>query len=100
MIQHIVIWKLLDEAEGNSAEANFLLMKEKLGSLIGKIPEIRSLSVVKNENPDTRNADAALITTFDSLQDLQVYVVHPEHVKVASFVGRVTSGRSAIDFTL
>jgi hypothetical protein len=100
MIQHIVVWKLLEEANGNRKEENMSQMREMLIALPKYIPQIRSLSVVQNVNMTERNADLALITTFDQLSDLDIYSSHPEHVKVAQFVGSIVSARSAIDYEI
>ena len=100
MIQHIVVWKLLDEAGGKGKDENMSNMREMLMALPEYIPQIRSLSVVKNVNITDRNADLALITTFDQLSDLDIYTNHPEHMKVAQFVGSIVSARTAIDYEI
>jgi len=101
MIQHIVMWKLLDEAKGRGKAENFALIRDGLSALPAIIPEIRSLSVLMNANPDDqRNMDAVLVTTFDSLADLDIYANHPEHLKVGAFIGSVVSARSAIDYLI
>lgn len=38
MIKHIVMWRLLTEAQGNSKSANGELMKDKLEALEDRIP--------------------------------------------------------------
>lgn len=98
MIQHVILWKLLEGANGKSKEENFERIREELSTLPALIPQIRSLTVVKNENPTDKNMDVALITSFDNLEDLDAYVIHPEHVKVGRFIGTVVCARSAIDY--
>jgi len=100
MIQHIVLWKLMDEANGKNKDENFELIREKLSALPALIPQIRSLSVVKNNNPADKNMDVALITSFDSLEDLNIYVTHPDHVKAGGFIVMVVNARSAIDYQI
>ena len=100
MIQHVVLWKLLETANDKNKEENFELIREALASLPALIPQIRSLTVVKNENPTDKNMDVALITSFDNLEDLDAYVIHPEHVKVGRFIGTVVCARSAIDYRI
>ena len=100
MIQHVVLWKLKEGANGKSNQENFEQMREMLSALPPLIPQLRSLSVVQNENPTDKNMDVALITSFDSLEDLNTYVIHPEHVKVGRFVSTVVSTRSAIDYQI
>ena len=98
MIQHVVLWKLADDAQGRSKDEIITQMRVQLSLLPALIPEIRSLSVVRNENPTDKNMDVALITSFDSLEDLSVYVTHPEHVKVGEFIASVVCARSAVDY--
>lgn len=100
MIQHIVLWKLLEGANDKSKEENFELIREALSALPALIPQIRSLTVVKNENPTEKNMDVALITSFDNMEDLDIYVIHPEHVNVGRFIGTVVCARSAIDYRI
>lgn len=99
MIKHLVLFKLADEAEGNTKEKNALVIKEKLEALKGVIPAIRKIEVLINHadaSPD--NYDIVLDSEFDSLEDLQTYVVHPEHVKVGGFISKVRTDRAAIDY--
>lgn len=98
MITHIVMWKLLEEAQGNGKEENFGIIREKLESLLPIIPELKSIHVFRNVNPTDKNADVVLVTTFDNLEDLGVYAAHPDHVKAGQFIASVTSARYAIDY--
>ena len=41
-----------------------------------------------------------LLTEFDTLETLKIYAEHPEHVKVASFVRKVTESRVVLDCEL
>ena len=100
MIQHVVLWKLPEEANGNSREKNFDLIREALTALPPLISQIRSLSVVRNENLASKNMDVALIVSFDSLEDLAAYTIHPEHVKVGHLVRSIVSERAAIDYQI
>lgn len=100
MIQHVVLWKLFEEANGKDKDENFELIRDGLNELPALIPQIKSLSVVRNINPTDKNLDVALISTFDSLDDLQAYVIHPEHVKFGRFVATVVSLRASIDYEI
>ena len=39
-----------------------------------------------------------LMAAFDSPEDLQNYIVHPDHKKVSSYVAKVASARGAVDY--
>ena len=63
-----------------------------------KIKEIRSISVWLNaREAKATNYDIMLDTTFDSLDALERYRVHPDHVNVLEYVNSIKLQRVAID---
>lgn len=94
MIRHLVMWKLKD----NNKADNLQEMKKQLLSLKDKIDIIRSIEVGIDINRSDVAYDIALVTTFDSKEDLQTYQKHPDHVKVAEFVGQVRDKRAVVDY--
>ncbi len=101
MLKHIVMWKLKDEAMGNSKCKNAKLMKEKLLSLKVKIHEIKSMEVgIKAEEAGNNGYDIILITEFNNFDDLNTYRIHPEHKKVVGFINEITTERAAIDYII
>ena len=99
MIKHVVLFKLAAFAEGNSKQENAIYLKEKLENLESLIPELSKIEVVLNiPGVSDQNFDLMLIAEFENLQDLDVYINHPEHVKVGSFLSKVRIDRAAIDF--
>ena len=98
MIKHIVMWRLKDFAEGASRVENAKKLKETLEGLKDKISEIREIEVGINFNPSDAAPDVVLYSTFDSAEDLNAYQKHPEHVKVAEFVGKIRSDRNVVDY--
>lgn len=99
MIKHIVTWKLKDFAEGADKRANARIMKQKLEALKNIIPEIKMLEVgIKGEKAPATNFDFILITGFADWESLETYRVHPDHRKIAEFIGKITEDRAAIDF--
>ena len=99
MIKHIVLFSLADVAESKTKAENALIIKEKLEALPLSIPEIRKMTIfINSENAPAGNYDIMLDSEFDSMDDLHTYAVHPEHVKVAAFVGKVRTARAAINY--
>ena len=97
MINHIVLWNFKPElSEADKKEAGETLKKE-LCSLKDKIDGILAIDVVINEL-ETSNREIALISSFESVEALNAYVVHPEHVKVGGFVKSVTCDRACLDY--
>ena len=90
MIKHIVMWKFKPGTEAEQTE--FL---NALQNLCGVIPQIRAQEVGRNVAPG--NYDAVLISTFDSLEDLEAYKTDPRHVKVSSLCKAIRTDRVAVD---
>jgi hypothetical protein len=94
MITHIVFFKLNDPTAGNVAEAKAMLL-----SMAGKIPWLRYLEVGADVVRAERSYDLALVTKFDSLEDLQAYQVHPYHAgEVVPYVKSVSKSVIAVDY--
>ncbi|MBE6774810.1 MAG: Dabb family protein [Ruminococcaceae bacterium] len=98
MIRHIVMWKFKDFAEGLSREENLLKVKTMLEALPGKIDFIREMQVQINVNPKDGMYDAVLLSTFDTLDDVARYRVHPEHIKISSYVALIRENRASVDY--
>lgn len=93
MITHIVFFKLKDRSRENVEKA-----KQVLLSLEGKIPVLRHIEVGVDVLHSERSYDLALVTKFDSLEDLQAYQVHPEHVKVGEYIATVREAAASVDY--
>ncbi len=93
MIKHVVMWKF---REGTEKEMNEFLTG--LRGLYGVIPQIRSQEV--GVNCLAGNYDAVLISTFDTLADLEAYKTDPRHVAVAALCKDIRTDRVAVDFEL
>jgi hypothetical protein len=98
MLRHIVMWQFKDEAEGKTKMENCLYIKALLEALPSRIPYIRRLEVGVNECSSSMSSDMVLLTEFDSQEDLDLYAVNPEHVKVSEYVSKVRSGRTVVDY--
>lgn len=97
MIRHIVMWKFKESAEGNTKEENIRIVSESLFSLVGVIDEIKKMEIGVDLMHTAASMDLALVTEFETLDTLHTYAVHPEHVKVADFVRKVTETRVVLD---
>ena len=98
MIKHIVVWRFKDEALGASKAENIARAKEAIESLRESVPQVRYLEVGVDVGADKDPCDLAIYSEFDSVEDLQAYQVHPEHVKVASLIGEMRETRAVIDY--
>lgn len=94
MITHIVFFKLSEP----TAEA-IVQVRGKLLSMDGKIDLLRHLEAGVDVIRSERSYDVALVTKFDSLQDLQAYQVHPYHAgEVVPLMKSLCSSIVAVDY--
>lgn len=94
MITHIVLFKL---AEPTTEGIN--IVKEKLLSMQGKIPVLRHLEAGNDIVRSPRSYDVALITRFDSMEDLDSYQIHPYHAnEVVPVMKSLCSSIIAVDY--
>jgi Stress responsive A/B Barrel Domain len=99
MIKHIVFFGLADSAEGKSKAELATFIKFELENLIHLIPEIKKIEVGINcPNAPKTNYDLALYSEFETMEALDIYQEHPEHKRVAAFIGKVRTTRAAVDY--
>ena len=98
MVKHVILWTLKDELSAEEKVAIKQEIKEGLEGLKGKVPGIVDIKVNIN-GLESSNADLMLDSTFESVEALKGYSVHPEHVAVAdSKVRPYTKIRSCLDY--
>ena len=98
MIQHIVLFKLNEfENEDHKAVVRNKITHALL-ALKDKIEVLKFIQVGQNFELMTPAYDIGLISHFETLSDLEIYRVHPEHLKVVELIKSTTSGRAVIDF--
>lgn len=98
MIKHIVTWKLKEEAEGNTKAENAKKIKESLEALKDKIDVLKAIEVGINFNDSSQAYDVVLYSEFDSVEDLNTYQNHPDHVKAGIFIKAVVTDRIVVDY--
>ena len=93
MIKHIVLWTFKENFKDKIDTAEKMLV-----SLNGKVPQLLSIEVGKNVFSGGTNYQLGIVTTFNSVEDLEAYRIHPEHMKVADFLAEIVENRANIDF--
>ncbi len=97
MINHVVLFKLRDFSEEEKMEV-IAELKSKLLALKTKIAEVKYIEVGENYELAAGSYDLALISHFESLEDLDKYRTHPEHLKVVERIGQTTVARAVVDY--
>ena len=90
MVRHIVMWKF---RPGTEAEQQRFL--DGLRALQGVIPEMLKSEVVVAAGGDY---DAAVVSEFNSMEDLERYRVDPRHVAVANICKAIRTDRASLDY--
>ncbi len=93
MIKHIVFFKLNDNSQLNKEK-----VKTKLLSMDGEIDVLRAIEVGINFSEEERAYDIALITEFDSKEDLAIYASHPFHQNIISYMKCNAKSSKVVDF--
>ena len=97
MINHVVLFKLKDFSADKKKEV-LAELKLLLESLKDKISEVKFIEVGLNYEVDSKSHDICLLSHFESVEDLDKYRVHPEHLKVVARIGETTISRAAVDY--
>lgn len=100
MIKHIVIWKLKEQAHGNTREENARLIKSKIEGLVGIIPGIIRMEVGIDFSCTDMSGDIVLYSEFESREALDAYQVHPEHKKIMPFILEARDERRIVDYEI
>jgi stress responsive alpha/beta barrel protein len=94
MVTHIVFFKLTEPTRETITKTRDILM-----SMAGKIDQLRHLEVGVDVIRSERSYDLALVTRFESLDDLQAYQVHPYHAgEMIPHMKSVCSAIVAVDY--
>lgn len=91
MLTHVVLFKMKDKKYIDETKERLLALKDKISYL--KFIEVGS-DILKTD----RSYDIALITKFDSLEDMKAYQVHPEHVKFVEYWNEIKESTIAVDY--
>ena len=98
MIVHIVMWRLLGEAAGNTKAVNAQLAKQKLEALNGIIPGLIKLEVGIDFSRSEFSGDLVLYSELESRDALAAYQQHPAHLEAGGFIKSICSERQVVDY--
>ena len=98
MINHVVLFKLRKYNSESEKQNVISSIEDALLGLSGKISELKYIEVGVNYEIASKSYDICLITHFESVDELDAYRVHPDHLKVAELIGQHAVERAAVDF--
>ena len=100
MIRHIVMWSLLDHAEGADKAHNLNKAADLLRSFANLVPGIREFEVATAQAGLDCTNDLVLHMLLDDAQVLAAYQNHPDHLAIKPFMKAVVQERRCMDFTV
>ena len=99
MIKHIVLFKMRDDIDVQEKASELAVIKTELENLMGRVPSLRFMEVGLNCNK-AEKYELALVSTFDDLEGLEAYAVHPEHVAVGKKIRAMLDMRACTDYEI
>jgi len=98
MINHVVLFKLKKYDSESEKQDIIGAIEDALLGLKSKITELKHVEVGVNYELSAKSYDICLITHFETIEQLDAYRIHPEHIKVAELIGKHAVERAAVDF--
>ncbi len=97
MVKHIVTFKLSGTPEERLDLSN--KFKNALLKLPDSIDVLKSIEVGINENPN-ESWDIVLTATVPTMQDVEIYAKHPDHVAAAGIIAQNKESRACVDYEI
>ncbi|MDE0291173.1 MAG: Dabb family protein [Candidatus Dadabacteria bacterium] len=98
MIKRMVMWKLKDSYEGMSKDELIAKFEQKVEGLKSAVPEIKTMELGKSFSELPVAYDVALCSEFDSKEDYEVFLKHPEHLKVGKFIRQIRTDVALVEY--
>ena len=100
MIRHIVMFSLISK-DGKQRDNDIVATRERLRSLVGVVPGLRSVVFEPDQGLIASHHDAVLVSEHDDNAALEGYQAHPGHIEAAGFIASVTGpSRAVVDYEL
>ena len=100
MVKHIVMFKLTPFQDESLKQDKMNEIKRELEALKGQIPNVISLNVGINSNPN-ETWDIVLESEFPTWEDLNNYAIHPLHVACAkTYIAPIKADRACVDYEI
>ena len=93
MIKHIVFINVPERSNDIKTE-----VKKRLLAMQGKIDVLKHIEVGLNFADEERAFDVALVTEFESKEDLATYAVDPVHLEVIAYLKSLPVVTKVVDY--
>lgn len=100
MIKHIVMFKMNNFEKNEEKEQKQIEIITALNALPEKISAIKFYEIGTNIKESPNAFDIVLVSEFESMEALQTYATHPEHLKAVELIKANTSNRTVVDYEI
>ncbi len=97
MVRHVVMWQFEDCISSLEREVIANTFKKELEALVGVIDGVVAIRVII-DTLSTSNFDMMLDSSFESVEAMADYQVHPAHNEVASLLKGKMKIRGCVDY--
>ena len=94
----MVMWKLKDSHEGMGKDELVAQFEQKVETLKSAVPEIKTMELGKSFSELPVAYDISLYSEFDSKEDYEVFLKHPEHLKVGKFIRQIRTDTALVEY--
>ena len=98
MIRHIIMFKFTEVKNDSERLENTERMNLAFSPLPNKINAIKSYELVNNMKKTEFSYDLAIISEYNTWEDLKTYLNHPEHQKAISLCKDIKKEKAVIDY--
>lgn len=99
-IRHLVLWKLRHFPSSQHREEVLKLLRSQLEELPKVIPGILQFEIGISLVSSMASADLSLLSTFESPETLDAYLIHPRHREVIQLLAENTESKFISDYPI
>jgi hypothetical protein len=96
MIRHVAVFKFKPEFTDEQLDTWIAMVED----LPNHIPQVKGLSIGRDQLHGPNSHQLAIVADFDSLEDLAVYSTHPAHQPVLDMSAPVKDSLAVVDFEI
>lgn len=100
MIHHIVMFKITKFEDEQDKGRKIEELKSTFEKLKGKIKNIKTFEVGLNLNTSSCAYDVIVNSSFKTLDDLNNYIMHPDHQYTIEKVSTIPKSKVVVDYEI
>jgi hypothetical protein len=98
MIRHIIMFKLTDVKDDDDRLQKVSKIKATFSPLRNILNVVESYEVAINSKKTDFSYDLAIISEYNTWEDLEIYLNHPEHQNAISLCKDIKKEKAVVDY--